>query len=137
MPFASIVAGETNVFTELFPSNGYCAVARLHSCYLVMGLRVTILSSHLCLSLFGLFPSGFQLKLFTNFLPYVLNSLPILPPFRFYHANNILVKSTNYESPHYANLSFFVTSTGLGKNIQHEYARLIYRVIHSEQIPNE
>jgi hypothetical protein len=31
------------VSTELFPSNGCYAVACLHSCYLAMGLHVTIL----------------------------------------------------------------------------------------------
>jgi hypothetical protein len=28
-----------NLSTELFPSNGYCTVACLHSCYLTMGLH--------------------------------------------------------------------------------------------------
>jgi hypothetical protein len=32
-----------NVSTELFPSNGCCTVACLHSCYLAMRLQVTIL----------------------------------------------------------------------------------------------
>jgi hypothetical protein len=32
-----------NVSTELFPGNGCCTVACLHSCYLAMGLHVTIL----------------------------------------------------------------------------------------------
>jgi hypothetical protein len=36
----SLVARETS--TELFPSNGCCTVARLQSCYLAMGLHVTI-----------------------------------------------------------------------------------------------
>jgi hypothetical protein len=31
------------VYTELFPSNGCCTVACLHSCYLGMGVHVTIL----------------------------------------------------------------------------------------------
>jgi hypothetical protein len=31
-----------NVSTELFPSNGCCTVASLHSCYLAIGLHVTI-----------------------------------------------------------------------------------------------
>jgi hypothetical protein len=30
--------------TELFPSNGCCTVACLHSCYLSMGLHVTVYS---------------------------------------------------------------------------------------------
>jgi hypothetical protein len=34
---------QENVSTELFPSNGCCAVACLHSCYLAVGLHVTIL----------------------------------------------------------------------------------------------
>jgi hypothetical protein len=32
----SLVAGETNVSPELFPSNGCCTVAFLHSCYLAL-----------------------------------------------------------------------------------------------------
>jgi hypothetical protein len=32
-----------HVSTELFPSNSYCTVACLHSCYLAVGLQVTIL----------------------------------------------------------------------------------------------
>jgi hypothetical protein len=31
-----------NVFTDLFPSNSCCTVTCLHSCYLAMGLHVTI-----------------------------------------------------------------------------------------------
>jgi hypothetical protein len=31
------------VSTELFPSNGCCTVACLHSCYLAVGLHATIL----------------------------------------------------------------------------------------------
>jgi hypothetical protein len=34
---------ETNVSTELFPSNDCCTVACLHSCYLALGLHVTVL----------------------------------------------------------------------------------------------
>lgn len=34
------------VYRELFPSNGCCISACLHSCYLGMGLRVTIWSSN-------------------------------------------------------------------------------------------
>jgi hypothetical protein len=34
-----------NVSTELFPSNGCCTVACLHSCYLAMGLHVTIFTA--------------------------------------------------------------------------------------------
>jgi hypothetical protein len=34
-----------NVFTELFPSNGCYSVACLHSCYLAMGVHVTIFSN--------------------------------------------------------------------------------------------
>jgi hypothetical protein len=34
-----------NVSTELFPSNGCCTVACVHSCYLPMGLQVTLYNS--------------------------------------------------------------------------------------------
>jgi hypothetical protein len=34
------------VSTELFPSNGRCTVACLHSCYLEMGLHVDMFMSH-------------------------------------------------------------------------------------------
>jgi hypothetical protein len=33
-----------NVSTELFPSNACCTVARLHSCYLAMGLLVKLIT---------------------------------------------------------------------------------------------
>jgi hypothetical protein len=33
-----------NVSTGLFPSNGYCTVTCLHSCYFAVGLHVTICS---------------------------------------------------------------------------------------------
>jgi hypothetical protein len=34
-----------NVSPELFPSNGCCTVVCLHSCYLAVGLQVTVLSA--------------------------------------------------------------------------------------------
>jgi hypothetical protein len=38
----SLVAGGTSVSTGLFPSNSCCTVPCLHSCYLAIGLHVTI-----------------------------------------------------------------------------------------------
>jgi hypothetical protein len=46
--------------TELLPSNGYCAVASLHGCYLVMVLHVITLASHL--------GEGFQVVSFFHFV---------------------------------------------------------------------
>jgi hypothetical protein len=40
-----IACSPNNMSTELFPSNGCCTVVCLHSCYLAMGLRVTISES--------------------------------------------------------------------------------------------
>jgi hypothetical protein len=38
----SPVAEETTCPNELFPSNGYCGIACLHSCFFSVGLRVTV-----------------------------------------------------------------------------------------------
>jgi hypothetical protein len=38
-----LLPGKERVSTELFPSNGFCTVACLHSCYLAMGLHVLLL----------------------------------------------------------------------------------------------